>query len=97
MGSLFERPIWATRLFDQKCGVLSDLMLCIFYFIIGINSPIMEIANIGLPLLSLILTTLSVHIAAILGFCRFVNIISRRMSWKFQIDLDTVLIARYVS
>lgn len=90
-----------TRIVENSCDVLSDIMLTLFYVIIGISSKLSDIISVGPPAIVLISVALMTHLS-VLGLCSFAwNKLIRRWlpkhsSSNLTIDVDTAVIARYV-
>jgi len=71
----------------------SQYMLCLFYTIIGITTRVQDVFQLGLPLLSMIISILLIHISFILLSSYIWNHFIIKKESNLIIDIDTVIIA----
>ena len=71
----------------------SQYMLCLFYTIIGITTRVQDVFQLGLPLLSMIISILLIHISFILITSYIWNHFIIKKEQNLMVDIDTVIIA----
>jgi len=91
--------IQVTRM-EQNCDILSEIMLTLFYIIIGTSSKLTDIITVGPPAIILISVALVTHLSVLGLSSHGWNLLVRRMFPRFSstltIDVDTAVIARYL-
>lgn len=88
-----------SQVIENNCDILSDIMLTLFYIIIGTTLKLTDIISVGPPAIILIIVTLFTHFS-VLGVCSYgwnkmVQLLFPKFSSTLCIDVDTAIIARY--